>query len=65
MTVTHPELAKEYLSIIEEPMDFRTIEEERLLRYTSIQELQQDLMLVFNNCMAYNEGENSIHSSAR
>ena len=34
-------------------MDFRTIEEERLPYYSSIRDLQWDLILVFNNCKKY------------
>lgn len=50
----YPDIAESYQSVIKEPMDFRTIEEERLPRYRSIQELQQDLMMVFNNCILFN-----------
>jgi Bromodomain len=49
-----PEIADSYLEEIEEPMDFRTIEEERLPAYNSIRELQADLMLTFRNCMRFN-----------
>ena len=56
---TYPEIADAYLEVVEEPMDFRTIEEERLPRYRTIGELQQDLMLVFNNCIAFNQSQNA------
>ena len=63
---TYPELATAYTKVIEEPMDFRTIEEDRLPRYRSIQELQQDLMLVFNNCMAFsNDASDELSILAR
>mmetsp|Transcript_45051 Transcript_45051/g.109545 ORF Transcript_45051/g.109545 Transcript_45051/m.109545 type:complete len:2276 (-) Transcript_45051:82-6909(-) len=53
-----PDLQEEYLSVIEEPMDFRTIEEERLHAYRSIRDLQNDLILTFQNCCTFNaEGE--------
>ncbi|GAX10550.1 bromodomain and WD repeat domain containing protein 1/3 [Fistulifera solaris] len=51
----YPDIADSYQSVIKEPMDFRTIEEERLPRYRSIQDLQRDLMLVFNNCILFNQ----------
>lgn len=50
-----PEIADAYVETIEEPMDFRTIAEERLPAYESIQELQEDLLLTFRNCMMFND----------
>lgn len=55
-----PELKREYLTAIEHPMDFRTIEEERLPNYSSVRELQDDLMLVFNNCIRFNTEDSPI-----
>ena len=49
-----PDLADEYRDKIEEPMDFRTIVEERLPRYRSIRELQLDLVTIFHNCIVFN-----------
>ena len=49
-----PDIENEYLKVVPQPMDFRTIVEERLHYYRSITELQQDLLLVFQNCIAYN-----------
>lgn len=51
----YPDIADSYMSVIAQPMDFRTIEEEQLPRYRSIQELQQDLTLVFDNCILFNQ----------
>jgi len=51
----YPDAADDYLAAIPFPMDFRTIEEERLLVYCSVEELQEDLILVFGNCINYNE----------
>ena len=51
-----PDLEKAYLRKVKNPMDFRTIENERLDDYTSITELQDDLILTFRNCCVYNEG---------
>ena len=62
---SYPDIAQDYLSVIEEPMDFRTIEEDRLPVYRTIGELQQDLMLVFNNCLSFNEGDNELSAMAR
>ena len=59
MLETYPGISAEYQELIEEPMDFRTIEEDRLPRYRSIRELQQDLMLVFNNCIYFNQSKNN------
>jgi len=53
----HPQLKDSYLQVVANPMDFRTIEE-RMGAYTSTTELQQDLMLVFQNCIRFN-GESS------
>jgi Bromodomain len=50
----YPEIADSYLEVVEEPMDFRTIEEERLPAYNSIRDLQDDLILTFRNCMTFN-----------
>ena len=55
-----PDLADEYLSIVDEPMDFRTILEERMQRYSSIRELQNDLITVFHNCIVYNGEDDPI-----
>ena len=46
-------------------MDFRTIEEERLLVYHSVAELQEDLILVFGNCINYNEQNSPLAVTAR
>lgn len=56
----HPEIADAYLSIIDMPMDLRTIEEERLNMYTSIQMLQDDLVLMYRNCCTFNGVESSL-----
>jgi hypothetical protein len=45
----YPDMADEYLASINEPMDFRTIEDLRLSQYQHIQELQDDLVLTFKN----------------
>ena len=46
-------------------MDFRTIEEERLWHYRSISELQIDLVLVFSNCMDYNDDDSPLCHTAK
>jgi hypothetical protein len=53
-----PDLRKSYTAKIKYPMDFRTIREERIPVYMSIQQLQDDLILVFRNCAIFN-GETS------
>lgn len=55
----YPIIAEEYLSVVKTPMDFQTIEEERLPKYENITELQDDIMLTFRNCCVYN-GEVSL-----
>lgn len=55
-----PELEKAYLEVVTTPMDFTTIEEERLASYTSLSDLREDLTLVFRNCIAFN-GPNSVY----
>lgn len=57
-----PEVADSYLSVVSEPMDFRTIEEERLPAYQDMHELQEDLIKVFRNCCVFNgEGTDYYH----
>jgi Bromodomain len=62
---TCPDLADDYLDVITRPMDFRTIEEERVPQYTSIVDLQNDLELVFYNCIAFNGPNNELGELAR
>jgi hypothetical protein len=54
VTESFPEIEEEYRRKIKTPMDFRTIEEDRLPSYAEISELQNDLIQVFDNCVAYN-----------
>ena len=61
----YPELQKSYLQHIATPMDFRTIEEERLWHYQSITELQLDLILVFSNCMTFNDTDSPLYHTAK
>jgi len=51
---TYPDLAESYLSIVKEPMDLRTIGEERVHHYQSIRELQDDLVVMLKNCCDFN-----------
>lgn len=60
-----PEIAEDYLAIISNPMDFRTIEEERLNVYQSISDFQEDLILVFSNCMEFNVPGSDLHAIAQ
>jgi hypothetical protein len=52
----YPAIANEYLKVVKNPMDFRTIEEDRLPQYHHIAELQEDIILTFRNCCIYNGG---------
>ena len=62
VTEAFPEVADAYLNAISDPMDFRTIEEERLPAYQDMQELQDDLIQTFRNCCVYNgEGSDFYH----
>jgi Bromodomain len=61
----YSDLEESYLAQISHPMDFRTIEEERLKVYKSITELQEDLVLVFRNCMEYNKPGSELFETAR
>ena len=49
-----PAIKVAYRRVVKNPMDFRTIEEERLPIYESISQLQDDLILVFRNCVDFN-----------
>jgi len=50
----HPAITDVYLSVIENPIDLRTIREERIHYYNSIHMLQEDLVLMFRNCCTFN-----------
>lgn len=51
---TYPWLKDQYLEKVAQPMDFATIEEKRLPQYTSVTQLQQDLILTFQNSVRFN-----------
>jgi len=54
----YPDISEAYSKQIESPIDFRTIEEEKLPHYSKISQLQVDLIQVFKNCVEFN-GESS------
>ena len=56
-----PNIQEEYLREVKNPMDFRTIENERLCSYGHISELQEDLILTFRNCCIYNVEKTEYH----
>jgi Bromodomain len=60
----YPEIAQAYLKTVAHPMDLRTIVQDQLTRYRSIRELQEDLFLVFDNCILFNEEGSSFHDTA-
>lgn len=60
-----PEITDDYLARVQNPLDFRTIQEERLQLYHSIHELQDDLILVFSNCMNYNVPDSDLYLVAQ
>lgn len=60
-----PDMEDDYLQEVENPMDFRTIEEERLPDYRYIAELQEDLILTFHNCCVFNKKEPEYYDYAR
>jgi hypothetical protein len=55
-----PEVAHLYNQTIDEPMDFRTILEDRVGSYNSIDELRHDLVLIFTNCIRFNAPESDL-----
>ena len=57
---SYPELANDYLEVVDDPMDFRTIEEERMPQYKKIKDLQTDLFLVFDNCCQFNGADTEM-----
>ncbi|KAL9187228.1 hypothetical protein ACHAXT_001331 [Thalassiosira profunda] len=57
----YPEVEDAYRELIDTPMDFRTIEEERLPHYGCINELREDLILVFRNCCVFNEDNDEYY----
>lgn len=59
-----PEVALAYSAIVTNPMDFQTIKEDRLRVYQSVAELQHDLILVFDNCIAFNGGDSEFGQMA-
>jgi hypothetical protein len=58
---TYPQLKEQYLEKVPRPMDFATIERKRLPQYTAVTQLQQDLILTFQNCIRFN-GEDSPYA---
>ena len=65
MAEAYPQLRIEYTEAIRHPMDFRTIQEERLPYYQSITELQDDLLQVFENCIKFNGATSDFGKQAR
>ena len=47
-----------YLKVVDKPMDFRTIEEDEIQAYGDIAELQDDLILIYKNCVSFNGAQN-------
>ena len=60
----HPEIGDAYLARIHSPMDFQTILHVRIGQYESIRNAQEDLVLVFANCMEFNEEGSVFHDAA-
>lgn len=60
----YPELADSYLKVVTEPMDLRTIQEERVHLYQHIKELQDDLLLIFRNCINFNGVDDAVGKDA-
>jgi len=60
----YPDHAEDYKNHIQSPMDFGTIET-RLPTYTKVSELEQDLKLVFHNCIVYNGVESDLGKVAK
>jgi len=54
-----PSLKETYLKMVSKPMDFLTIEKS-IRKYQNIQDLQQDILLVFKNCCLYNGQQSDI-----
>lgn len=52
------------MGVVKYPMDFRTIEEERLPDYGNISELQDDLILTFRNCCEFNSDNPEYYNYA-
>ena len=51
----YPEIAQNYLKRIDTPMDFHTIIHKRMKAYRLVSELQDDLILIFTNCLTFVE----------
>ena len=60
----HPAIADAYLNAIDTPMDLRTIEEDRVNVYSSIHMLQDDLILMFQNCCTFNGKDSDLGNMA-
>jgi Bromodomain len=58
VTDLFPEIRDSYFSMISTPMDFTTIESEMLPNYESIFEFEENLILVFENCIQFNGDKN-------
>lgn len=60
-----PGLKDAYMSVVSTPMDFKTIEDERIHSYVSIADLRQDLQLIFQNCINFNGAETAYGEIAQ
>lgn len=64
VAAAYPDIAQAYKQTVAYPMDLRTILEDRVHRYRSIRELQEDLLLVFDNCIIFNEDGSHLYDTA-
>lgn len=63
----YPDIAESYLRIIKHPMDLSTVEEKlRAGRYRNDpRKLDQDIQLIFKNCLTYNQEFSGVYKSAK
>ncbi|KAG2222904.1 hypothetical protein INT45_013535 [Circinella minor] len=60
-----PDVAPDYAEIIDTPMSFADILEKfSLHEYTSLEQVENDIMLIWKNCMAYNKPETLYYRTA-
>ena len=60
------EFYQDYISVIRHPINFLMIKEKMIKTYYSSQyEFIEDMNLVFDNCMEYNQRNSKVYKSAQ
>ena len=61
----YPDIADAYLNVVDDPIDLRTIDEEFVCKYGAIEDLQKDLVRMFENSCRFNEAGSDVWEYAK